>query len=185
VSWSDGALVKETLAGKREAFSKLVERHRRTIYALALHRGFQAAEAEDVTQDVFVKAYANLRSLSDPEGFARWLYGIAGHVAADSARTRKRRSVETALEHAPEPVAIQPEVSDSDEKAEVMRAVAQLPEVQKLVITLRYLEGLSPKEIALRLNLPRGTVRSHLHHALGTLQTAFAGREQRVGPEPL
>jgi len=172
--------VRETLSGEREAFGKLVERHRRTIFALALHRGFQAAEAEDVTQEVFVKAYSSLRSLHDPDGFAGWLYGIAGHVAADSARFRKRRSGDVNLDSAPEPAA-EPPVLLVDDRAEVMRAIAQLPEAQRLVLTLRYLEGLSPKEIAVRLGQPRGTVRSHLHHALATLQTIFAGRGEKVG----
>lgn len=180
MAWSDGALVRATLDGEREAFGKLVERHRRTIFALALQRGFQAAEAEDVTQEVFVKAYSGLRSLNDPEGFAGWLYGIASHVAADSARFRKRRSGDVALESAPEPAA-EPPVMLTEDQDEVMRAIAQLPEAQRLVITLRYLEGLSPKEIAARLGQPRGTVRSHLHHALATLQTVFAGRGEKVG----
>lgn len=172
MAWSDGELVRETLTGDREAFGKLVERHRRTIFALALQRGFQQAEAEDVTQEVFVKAYASLASLHDPDGFAKWLYGIAGHAAADSARFRKRRSEDVALDNAPEPTAA-PIVSTTDEQAEIMRAIAQLPEAQRMVLTLRYMEGLSPKEIALRLGQPRGTVRSHLHHALATLQSAF------------
>ena len=66
--------------------------------------------------------------------------------------------------------------------AEVLRAISELPEAQRLVLTLRYLEGLTPKEIALRLGQPRGTVRSHLHHALEYLQVAFGMNKEAERP---
>lgn len=178
MAWSDAELVLKTRAGDREAFGKLVERHRRTIYALALQRGFQQAEADDVAQEVFVKAFKNLGSLSDPEHFSRWLYGIASHVSADAARNRRRRKDDVALEHAAE-AALPVDARWSEpgagtfENERVMRALGELPEDQRLALTLRYMEGLSPKDIAERLGEPRGTVRSRLHHGLQMLQTAF------------
>ena len=174
MAWSDGELVKETLAGDREAFSKLVDRHRRTIFALALQRGFQPAEAEDLTQEVFVHAFKSLGTLQDPQAFARWLYGIAAHVAADGARDRKRHSGQVGLEDAPE-LAAPAGAAESlpFESADVLRALGEMPEPQRIVLTLRYMEGLSPKDIAERLGEPRGTIRSRLHHALGFLQDAF------------
>lgn len=176
VAWSDAELVLKTRAGDREAFGKLVERHRRTVYALALQRGFQQAEADDVAQEVFVKAFKNLSALSDPELFSRWLYGIASHVAADAVRNRRRRKDDIAMDASTEP-AIEPRWSETGagtfESERVMRALSELPEEQRLALTLRYLEGLSPKDIAERLGEPRGTVRSRLHHGLQMLQTAF------------
>jgi RNA polymerase sigma-70 factor (ECF subfamily) len=181
VVWSDGELVLETLAGDREAFGKLVERHRRTILALAIQRGFQQAEAEDVAQEVFVKAFNSLPRLQEPEAFARWLYGITGHVLADVVRTEKRRGKNVGMERVPEMTAAEPRERGERflNAAEVLRAINELPEAQRMVLTLRYLEGLTPKEIAQRLDQPRGTVRSHLHHALNYLQLAF-GAKQKV-----
>ena len=177
MAWSDAELVMKTLAGDRDAFGKLVERHRRTIYALALQRGFGHHEADDLTQEVCVKAYKGLAGLRDPEGFARWLYGIAGHVAADAARARKRRCEDVGLDSVGELEArgVAPGVAADlgGECALVIGALAELPEEQRIVLTLRYLEGLSPKEIAERLGEPRGTIRSRLHHALNYLQLAF------------
>jgi RNA polymerase sigma factor (sigma-70 family) len=186
VAWSDAELVSRTLSGDREAFGKLVDRHRRTIFALALQRGFQAAEADDLTQEVFVKAYKSLGGLQDHASFSRWMYGIAGHVLADAARTHKRHRHEVALDSAPE-IAVEnaPQVEIGRDTTDVMRALSELPEDQRLVLTLRYLEGLSPKEIAERLGQPRGTVRSRLHHALNFLQLAFgfkAGAGAGNGP---
>lgn len=174
MAWSDAELVSKTLAGEREAFGKLVDRHRRTVFALALQKGFQNAEADDLTQEVFVKAYRGLGGLQDGTAFARWLYGIAGHVFADAARVHKRRRTDVRLESAPE-LAVS-EVAAEElgrDSADVIRALAELPEDQRMVLTLRYLEGLSPKEIAERLGEPRGTIRSRLHHALNYLQLAF------------
>ena len=175
MAWSDSELVSKTLAGDREAFGKLVDRHRRTIFALALQRGFQQAEADDLTQEVFVKAYKSLDSLKETDGFARWLYGIAAHVAADAARARKRRRDDVTLESVPEATDAPSALLDRNlhESSDVIRAIGELPEDQRMVLTLRYLEGLTPKEIAERLGEPRGTVRSRLHHALSYLQQAF------------
>jgi len=185
VAWSDAELVSRTLSGDREAFGKLVDRHRRTIFALALQRGFQSAEADDLAQEVFVKAYQGLGRLQDHASFARWIYGIAGHVLADAARAYKRRD-EVGLDQAPEIEAGEPVPNTARDTTEVLRALAELPEEQRLVLTLRYLEGFSPKEIAERLGQPRGTVRSRLHHALNYLQTAFgfkAGAGSLAAPE--
>jgi RNA polymerase sigma-70 factor (ECF subfamily) len=178
VAWTDAELVRRTRAGDREAFGVLVERHRRTIYVLALRKGLQAAEAEDAAQEVFLKAYRNLGSLADPQAFARWLYGITAHVVADAGRARARRHEEGSLERAPEPLAPVDSRADllfGEERRLVFRALEEMAEEQRLVILLRYVEGLTPKQIAERLGEPRGTIRSRLHHALAFLQTALAG----------
>jgi len=178
VAWSDAELVQKTLAGDREAFGKLVDRHRRSVFAMALHRGFQQAEADDLAQEVFVKAFKGLGMLQEPEHFARWLYGIASHVFADAARVHRRRQGDIGLESAPELEARGEGLAGLNldlgrESAEVIRALGELPEEQRLVLTLRYLENLSPKAIAERLGEPRGTIRSRLHHALVYLHMAF------------
>ncbi|MCZ7646036.1 MAG: RNA polymerase sigma factor [Planctomycetota bacterium] len=175
---SDADLVRQTLSGDREAFGKLVERHRRTVYALALQRGFQAAEAEDTAQEVFVKAFRGLDALQDPTMFPRWLYGIAGHVFADAARARRRRRQreEPGLDGAPEPAEFHRPADAlglEEDTAAVLGALEGLAEEQRVALTLRYLEGLSPREIAERLGEPRGTIRSRIHHALRFLRESF------------
>ncbi len=172
----DAELVQRTLDGDREAFGDLVDRHRRVVFAMAVQKGLQAVEAEDVAQEVFIKAFGGLATLKDPKAFEAWLYGIASHVIADGARMRRRmaRREEVGLDQRPEPYAEDRCDRDRDEeKDQVLRAIGELPEDQRLVVTLRYLHGLTPKEIAERLREPRGTVRSRLHHALTFLQEAF------------
>ena len=105
VAWTDADLVKRTLAGDREAFGALVERHRRALFIWALQHGLRPEEAEDAAQETFLKAYRNLRRLQEHRAFAGWLYGIAGHVLGDAARRRARRREHAGLEEAPEPAA--------------------------------------------------------------------------------
>jgi RNA polymerase sigma-70 factor, ECF subfamily len=192
VAWTDAELVQRSRKGDREAFGVLVERHRRTIYLLALQKGLRAEEAEDVAQEVFLKAYRNLSALQEPDAFARWLYGITAHAVADVGRVRARRHEEGSLQATPEPLAPPDARADplfSEERRQVFRALGELNEEQRLVILLRYVEGLTPKQIAERLGEPRGTVRSRLHHALATLQSALgptdrtAAQSTRKGTE--
>jgi RNA polymerase sigma-70 factor (ECF subfamily) len=178
VAWTDADLVRRALIGDRDAFGTLVERHRRTLYAWALQHGLDGAQAEDVTQEVFVRAYQGLGTLYQPGAFARWLYGIATNVLADAARSHVRRRDGVSLGEGAEATAASDIPGDEarrEEYTRVLRALEELPASQRLVIVLRYLEGLSPKEIAERLGEPRGTIRSRLHHALMYLQTALGG----------
>lgn len=161
----------------------LVERHRRTVFIMAVQRGYGHEVAEDVAQEVFLKAYQHLENLSEPEAFARWLYGIAHNVIADQGRKRARRKELSGLELAPEPsktVDAAQDMADSETRRQVFKALDELNEEQRLVVMLRYIEGLSPREIAERLAEPRGTIRSRLHHALSYLQAALGDRTARL-----
>jgi len=161
----------------------LVERHRRTVFIMAVQRGYDHSVAEDVAQEVFLKAYRHLENLSEPSAFARWLYGIASNVIADQGRKRARRKELAGLEQVPEPSASTDASADltlSETRRQVFRALDELNEEQRLVIMLRYIEGLSPREIAERLGEPRGTIRSRLHHAFIDLQAALGERPARL-----
>ncbi len=174
---SDAELVQRTLAGDREAFGDLIERHRRSVLALVIQKGFQLSEAEDVAQDVFIHAFRGLSTLKNRRAFEQWLIGITAHVSADWTRKRhRRRKEEKPLYHDTDlfgPPADRASLGLDEERERVFQALSELPEEQRVVITMRYLYGLSPKEVAERLGEPRGTIRSRLHHALTYLQMAF------------
>lgn len=180
---SDAELVQRARAGDREAFGMLVERHRRTVFIMAVQRGYDHEVAEDVAQEVFLKAYQHLENLSEPDAFARWLYGIAHNVIADQGRKRARRKELSGLDQAPEPsekADAAEKMAESETRRQVFKALDELNEEQRLVVMLRYIEGLSPREIAERLAEPRGTIRSRLHHALSYLQAALGDRTARL-----
>lgn len=164
----DAELVRRTLDGDRDAYAALVERYRRVIYALALQRVQQSADAEDVAQEAFIKAYRSLHALREPERFSSWLYGITMRSAVDWLRVRGR---------SPEPVdpdVYAPAFHDNAELRElieaVMRAVGELSDAHRLVVTLRYVQGWSAKEIAERLGESRVAVRSRLFKAMQMLR---------------
>ncbi len=170
---SDAKLVRRSLAGEREAFSELVDRHRRAVYALSVQRVQNSSDADDVAQESFIRAYRSLHTLREPEKFGSWLYGIAMRAGMDCLRTRGKRSERS------DPLGLHtPPSEDNTELKElvdvVMVAVGELSDAHRLVVTLRYLEGLSAKEIALRLGESRVAIRSRLFKAMQILRRRLA-----------
>lgn len=170
---SDTDLVRNSLAGDTDAFAELVERYRRPIYALALQKVHDPADADDVAQESFIKAYRALNSLRDPERFGSWIYGIALRGAMDWLRLRGRTvSLHSGLEPFARPFEDTAEVKELVEA--VMNAVGELSDAHRLVVTLRYIHGLTAKDIATQLGESRGAIRSRLFKASQILRRRLA-----------
>lgn len=166
---TDTQLVARTLEGEREAFAQLVERYRRPIYALALQKVQNSADAEDVAQEAFIKAYRSLDSLREPSKFGSWLYGITLRGAVDWLRVRgKSARMEDDLGLFSPAFQANAELRELVET--VMAAVGELSDAHRLVVTLRYVEGYSSKEIAETLSESRGAIRSRLFKAMQILR---------------
>lgn len=162
----DNRLVARFQRGDEEAFDLLVERHRKRVYSLVC-RLVSPAEADDLSQEVFIAAYKALPGFRGDSSFSTWIYRIAVHVC--SHHLRRRRFDLTELddqepdgdrEHDPERTAICGELQER-----VRAAIEQLPYKLRLVVVLRDLHGLSYDEIAQIVGCPIGTVRSRLHYA--------------------
>ncbi len=146
-----------------------METYQHRVFGVALRMLGNRADAQDVAQEVFLRAH---RALHDFRGDARlstWLYAIASRLCLTRLAAGERRRVrhgEESLGRLWDPLA---DPAGSAEQAEresaLYRAIAQLPEERRLVVVLRDLEGLSYEEIAAILNLELGTVRSRLHRA--------------------
>jgi RNA polymerase sigma-70 factor (ECF subfamily) len=166
---SDAALVKSTLLGSQAAFDLLTERYTRRISALVYQKVGNSGDAEDLVQESFMKAYAALGQLKNPERFGPWLYQIAGMTVIDFLRRKRSRHAvsldEMKVADYELPAAIQ-EPLDRELFEKVMKAVGGLPENYRLVFTLRFLEGMSGKDIAEHLGEPHGTVRNRLFRAI-------------------
>ncbi len=170
---SDAELVRESLAGDTDAFAALVDRFRRPIYALALQKVHDPADADDVAQETFIKAYRSLHTLRDHERFGSWLYRIALRGAMDWLRLRGRSvSLPSGLEPFASPFQDSAEVKELVEA--VMNAVGELSDAHRLVVTLRYIHGFSSKEIARHLGESRGAIRSRLFKAAQILRKRLA-----------
>src|SRR5271169_1646440 len=139
----DEQLVDATLAGDDDAFAELTLRHKSRVFSVAARFASNAAELEDICQEVFVQAYFKLRQYRRDSPFEHWLLRITTHKCYDFLRKRRRSggaiSVEVMLESGHEPSA--PEPPAPDPAVEILHAaLAQLSPKERLVITLLELE---------------------------------------------
>lgn len=161
----DGALVAAAQNGRSEAFGILVERYDRAVYTLCLRTMRDAEEARDCTQEAFFKAFRSLRTFKPGAKFSTWIFSIAYHACCDRLGRRKRHSGDELPDRAdpsPGPAAV---AERNDESRALHAAIAALPEKYRTVITLYHLQGRQYEEIARVLDLPIGTVKTHLFRA--------------------
>jgi RNA polymerase sigma-70 factor, ECF subfamily len=173
---TDQQLVQRVQAGDKSAFNLLVLKYQHRVLKLVGRFVSDAAEAEDVAQDAFLKAYRALASFRGESAFYTWLYRIAINTAKNALVANRRRPVDFNLDlQDPEQYERQARLKDedtpegvllTDEIREVVeRAMEQLPEDLRRAIVLRELEGMSYEEIAEAMDCPVGTVRSRIFRA--------------------
>ncbi|MEX1256611.1 MAG: sigma-70 family RNA polymerase sigma factor [Gemmatimonadota bacterium] len=172
----DAELVVRTRAGDPEAYGELVSRYQRSAYALAFGVTRRHEDAEDAAQESFVVALERLDECRNPEKFGGWLLAIV----RNRSRNLVRRETLRAGEALPASLASARPGPDRDTERGELRerlteALAELTEVQREVVLLHDLEGWKHREIAGVLEMPPGTVRSHLHYARKKLRAALGG----------
>lgn len=161
-------LVTLALDGDTEAFGELVDAYWAKITALVYQKLGRFPEVEDIVQETFIKAYNSLPQLRKAGNFAAWLYQIASKLCIDHLRSRKRKKGVSLDEMKEKDLQFEKPESDftpSDLFDEIMQIVGSLPEIYRVVVTLRFLEGMSCKEIAQHLDEPQGTIRNRLFRA--------------------
>lgn len=161
----DQTLVAQTLAGRPEAFGTLVERYDRAVYHLAFRTLRDQEEARDVAQEAFFKAFRSLRTFKPGAKFSTWIFAITYHASCDRLARRKRYSNDELPERADPGAGPELQTIASDEARRLRAAIAQLPEKYRTVITLYHLQGRQYEEIASVLEVPIGTVKTHLFRA--------------------
>lgn len=173
--------------GETDAYAELVRRHAPVARRTAVLLG-AGADADDVVQEAFVKAYRSLGSFREGAPFRPWLLRIVANETRNAHRSSVRRDARegTAMLRSPELlVAPDPaaEVLGADRREQLLDAIRGLPERQRLVVTCRYLLELDEAETATVLGWPRGTVKSRLHRALDRLRTLLPDdtREEVTG----
>lgn len=155
---ADADCVRRTLAGDTRAFDRLVERYQRRVLGVAYRLLGNAQDAADAAQEVFLRAFRSLSSLEEPQRFAGWLTRIACNLALNYRRGR-RSGVSLSVDEgdtglndgAVSPALVEvshdPTLTDEVRQA-IERAIARLPEKQRISLVLFALEGLSHKEVA-------------------------------------
>ena len=155
-------------------FSALVRTHQSMVFSVVYHFLHDRDAAEETAQEVFLSLHRNMARIQSPEHAAFWLRKVAVQRAIDEGRRRRRRPV-VALESVREPsVAATPRDPLLGEV--LRRLIVSLPETPRAVMILRYQEDLDPAEIADILEMPLGTVKSHLQRSLALLREKLERR---------
>jgi RNA polymerase sigma-70 factor (ECF subfamily) len=181
VETSDGELVTQTRAGDADAYGALVARYQGHVYGLAYSLVENWAEAQDIAQETFIRAYLNLDQLQDPARFAAWLRRVTFSVAMNWLRAYRPQlfaqldgRVDLDLLEVPDFRPGPAEVVEKRELAEVvLRAVQALPPKYRAPLTMFHLDGLSYQKVADFLDIPLGTAKALIHRARAKLREAL------------
>jgi RNA polymerase sigma-70 factor (ECF subfamily) len=174
----DAALVDAAVAGDRAAFDVLVRRHQRTVYGVCYRFAGDHADASDLAQDAFVRAYRGLARFKREAAFSTWLYRIAVNVCLS------RAAVKGPVLDPIEPLDLADVRGDrpddplrrAEDAARVKAAIARLPEKQRLTVILRVYHELPHEVIARTLGSTVGTVKANFFHALRNLRRLLEER---------
>lgn len=186
-------LVSLAKRGDMQAFEHLVLAHEKMVYNIALRMFGNSEDAKDISQEVFLKVYRNMRNFDERAAFSTWIYRITVNSCIDEMRRRKGKtnvSLEQEMQNEEGAWALQ--VADEREtpeqallrqekQRELLQAMEQLSPEHKAVVTLRDIRGLSYEEIADVLEMPLGTVKSRICRARSQLKEEILKSRERNG----
>lgn len=173
---TDAELVQACLAGRHEAFDVIVERHQRHVYQLCYRFAGNHEDANDLAQDVFVRAYRGLRTFKGQASLGTWLYRIGVNVCLSKLGGSPRAASLEPLLAANDERAVSQEETPVDallrgERAATVRAaIARLPKKQRATLVLRVYHELPHEQIAAILGSSVGAVKANFFHALNNLK---------------
>ena len=182
----DADLLQRCLAGEERAYRALVSRYQSRVFSLALRMVRQREDAEDLTQETFVRMFRAAARYDPTRPFAAWLFTIASRLCIDHIRRRRLPSVplmraepgsdeERTIDivdpgFGPEEIA-----SRNEEERRAQDMIDSLPPHYRIVVMLRHQEDLSYDEIAAALDMPLGTVKARIHRARALLRGRIEG----------
>lgn len=181
MEWTDAQLVTECRQGNEQAYTQLVDTYKGLVYSVSYRLLGSPVEAEDAAQETFLAAFRGLHTFREGAPLAPWLSRIAYNHCVRQLRKRgpptaslEERPAENLapLAHRVPDPAPTPEtlLERSELRAALEAAIESLPAHYRTAVTLRYLHDFSYAEVAETLNLPIGTVKTHLHRARGLLR---------------
>ena len=164
-------LVARCQAHDDAAFGQLVDRYRNLVYAMIYRMVSDRSDVEDLAQEVFLKVHRGLPYFRGDARLSTWIYRIVANVCSQ-ARTR-RRDAQPSARHA-EPAAADAAFADLELRDRIEKAIAQLPDNYRLLIAAHYLQGVQYEALAEALDMPLGTVKTHLYRAKRQLRELLA-----------
>lgn len=173
---TDCQLIQSVKDGNQQAFDTLVERYLRLCQAYFFRKVFNKEIARDLSQEVFISAYHSVPKLAPDSNFKAWLMRVCRNKFLDYLRSNKRREVasERVIAHQP---GFESAIVQTDT---INQALKRLDPIQQEVVELKYLGDLSCREIAQILEIPEGTVKSHLFYARKRLLELFEDKDAQT-----
>ena len=170
------ALIQRCLAGDQAAWERIVRLHWRRVFNVAYKFVGKHDEAEDLTQDIFIKIFKSLGTFDRRANFQTWLISVSRNLCIDHYRSvrKERQTIDRDVDanelsptsHEPGPMA---SLEQQDRVTLLRQALASLPESLRTAVLMRDIQELSYQDIATRLNLPEGTVKSRINRGRNEL----------------
>jgi RNA polymerase sigma-70 factor (ECF subfamily) len=163
-------LLQQALAGDLEAWGEMVTRYKRAVFGIALGILGNPADAEDATQDAFIRAYENLRRYDLRRRFSTWIFTIVSNICKN--RLRQERFTSRLEDETQVPGGADPALAavEAERGRLIKEALSELDFKYRAPLVLRYYSDLDYQEIAQILGLPEGTVKTHLHRGKAELK---------------
>ena len=170
---SDSALIRAAISGAEPAFRELFRRHTpHLLQFVSRVLGASRADAEDVVQDTWLRAYPALVTFRHESSFSTWLCSVGLRAALDSMRRSRRHAADTLFEE--DSYADPPR---TEERMDLEKAIACLAPGYRMVLVLHDVEGFTHEEIALQLGIAPGTSKAQLFKARRVMRALLTGRE--------
>lgn len=162
---SDRDLIQRAHRGDAEAFGEIVVRYQKSVFNVCYRLLHEWAEAEDMTQETFLRARERLQTFDEERGFGPWIRRVAANVCLNRLESQKRTASLDEERDADEDIRPEAQVEVRERSEQIRRALASLPSQYRVVIELRHYQELSYDEIAAELHIPLSDVKSHLFRA--------------------
>lgn len=167
--------IQKILAGDKQAYSQIINKYKNPLFATILRMTKNPHDAQDLVQEAFIKVYNQLDKYNDQGSFSSWFYRVAINHCMDEFRKKRYQQVElneSSIGNTPN----YPEVTflKKEENRQVELLLATLPEDERIIILLRYVNELSYEEISELAEVPISTVRNKLHRAKKKLKVTIS-----------
>jgi RNA polymerase sigma-70 factor, ECF subfamily len=161
--FDEQALIERCRTGDDIAFGELVERYKHLVYGMVWRLTTDRSQVDDLAQDVFLKIYRGLPYFRGEARLSTWIFRIVSNVCSQA---RARRPAErVGVSSVAEPGRHDTAFADLELRDRLNKAIAQLPEQYRLLIAAHYLDGVQYEALAETLDIPVGTVKTHLYRA--------------------
>ena len=173
--------IKQVLKGDQDAFAEVIELYKDKVFQICFRMLGNRHEAEDISQEAFIRAYVNIHTFNQKRKFSTWLYRIATNLCIDRIRKKKpdyyldaevkgTEGLTMYSQVAAEGQLPEEEVEEMELQNEIQRQIMKLPDKYRSVIVLKYIEELPLQEISEILDLPLGTVKTRIHRGREALR---------------